>query len=671
MEQFAFYLSGSANIASITAKMWQNIDWCYIFYALNYQLSAILLATNPRWYLYQALGSNLLWVLPWAIVVTKIKMSQEHAWTFYSIIFGGSLVFSFLVVVMVLLLWASRLMRGKITLQRVEKDEIPNAYIGHINGSAASKMAEGFTETIFGNLSLLRRHIDAYGDVILKRWRFRRPEKRKELILQIAPALYPTRIPMIDLGARLTGKTYAEQDQYRYAYLLPYLNLETLSSLSNNLIRLIHHRISSQPDQWVVYDNELIQPISEAFKSMFQLTHLNKSGARGFGFGFDVRDYNTIYKRDPVGWCLHHLIIDLSDPFKFPAEVVLQYLDELLTIHPEEFRRLDQEICKWISDMVAVERMLALLKYHRPNYHMDKLDPEPPCLPRFKAWQMVWLKESTFKGDTPTADEFGLHIPLLPLDKFKIPKAIKDEAWLKRRDSAHQALRTIWGIARQGYQAMLKHKGVPQATINPQLEQMRQSESVEHLMQLETESQQILARLNQVKVLPVEDEYRPLPTSSDQYPTLVIPQPVKEKQKTRPADVPSLTMLSLSPEPLELREESPPTLYILKTQSLTYRFITALFPAPDDEPSKKCYDWVGFVTAMSELGFRAEHRGGSAFTFKGDIKLPEAPTETSSRSINFHMPHGSVELSSVMLQSMGRRLNRRFGWLRENFRVED
>lgn len=99
----------------------QNIDWCYIFYALNYQLSAILLATNPRWFLYQALGSNLLWVLPWAIVVTNVKMSQEHAWTFYSIIFGGSLVFSFLVVGVVLMLWASRLMKGKITLRRVEK----------------------------------------------------------------------------------------------------------------------------------------------------------------------------------------------------------------------------------------------------------------------------------------------------------------------------------------------------------------------------------------------------------------------------------------------------------------------------------------------------------------------------------------------------------------------
>ena len=97
----------------------QNIDWCYIFYALQYQLAAILLATNPRWFLYQALGSNFLWILPWAIVVTKVKMSQEHAWTYYSIIFGGALVFDFFDVGIVVLFWAWRLMKGRITLRRV------------------------------------------------------------------------------------------------------------------------------------------------------------------------------------------------------------------------------------------------------------------------------------------------------------------------------------------------------------------------------------------------------------------------------------------------------------------------------------------------------------------------------------------------------------------------
>jgi len=119
MKEFAYFISGSEDVAIITRTMWRNIDWCYIFYALNYQLGAILLATVTRWYLYQALGSNFLWMLPWAIVVTKVKMEQAHAWTFYSIIFGGALVFDFFNVGLVVLLWAWSLMRGKIKLQAV------------------------------------------------------------------------------------------------------------------------------------------------------------------------------------------------------------------------------------------------------------------------------------------------------------------------------------------------------------------------------------------------------------------------------------------------------------------------------------------------------------------------------------------------------------------------
>lgn len=140
MDSFAYYLSASAEVAQITKKMWkvspwrmgllkrcqlttnQNIDWCYIFYALQNQIAAILLSTSPRWYLYQALGSNLLWVLPWAIVVTETKLNEEDAWTYYSVIFGGSLVFSFFDVVIVSLIWGWRLTKGKITFRRVHGD---------------------------------------------------------------------------------------------------------------------------------------------------------------------------------------------------------------------------------------------------------------------------------------------------------------------------------------------------------------------------------------------------------------------------------------------------------------------------------------------------------------------------------------------------------------------
>ncbi|KAI7488684.1 hypothetical protein KC351_g1839 [Hortaea werneckii] len=77
--RFAHYITGSGEVARITAKMWRTTDWCYIFYALSTQLATILLATRPRWYLYQSLVSNIFWVLPWAIAVTKIGITPDDA----------------------------------------------------------------------------------------------------------------------------------------------------------------------------------------------------------------------------------------------------------------------------------------------------------------------------------------------------------------------------------------------------------------------------------------------------------------------------------------------------------------------------------------------------------------------------------------------------------------
>ena len=114
---FARYLSGSDAVATITAHMWRTIDWCYIFYALSTQLATILLATVPLWYLAQSVVSNVLYVLPWAIVCQVAgnnKMNEGNAWTYHAFVFGGSLVFSFAVVSVVLGFWGWSLWTGRL-----------------------------------------------------------------------------------------------------------------------------------------------------------------------------------------------------------------------------------------------------------------------------------------------------------------------------------------------------------------------------------------------------------------------------------------------------------------------------------------------------------------------------------------------------------------------------
>ncbi|TKA82177.1 hypothetical protein B0A55_02036 [Friedmanniomyces simplex] len=117
--RYACWISSSLPVSRITEKMWRSIDWCYIFYALSTQLATVLLATRTRWYLYQSLVSNLCWVLPWAIAVSKIGITLEDAWKYHSVVFGGSLVFSFFDILIVDYLWAWMLLKGRMTLPPV------------------------------------------------------------------------------------------------------------------------------------------------------------------------------------------------------------------------------------------------------------------------------------------------------------------------------------------------------------------------------------------------------------------------------------------------------------------------------------------------------------------------------------------------------------------------
>lgn len=116
-QSFARYLSESDEVSRIAARMWRTIDWCYIMYGVSTQLAAILVSTRPKWYLYQSLASNILYVLPWAIVCQVAKLNAGDAWTYHSLVFGGSLVFSFFVIVGIVGFWAWRLSQGKMRIR--------------------------------------------------------------------------------------------------------------------------------------------------------------------------------------------------------------------------------------------------------------------------------------------------------------------------------------------------------------------------------------------------------------------------------------------------------------------------------------------------------------------------------------------------------------------------
>lgn len=68
-------------------------------------------------YLYQYLASNLLYVLPWAIVSQGVELNPQNAGTYPSLVFGGSLVFTFVDVLIIDGLWAWMLLKGQARLE--------------------------------------------------------------------------------------------------------------------------------------------------------------------------------------------------------------------------------------------------------------------------------------------------------------------------------------------------------------------------------------------------------------------------------------------------------------------------------------------------------------------------------------------------------------------------
>ena len=68
--------------------------------------------------MYQSLASNLLYVLPWAIACQVVDLNADDAWTYHSLVFGGSLVFSFADILVVDHLWAWALMTERASLEK-------------------------------------------------------------------------------------------------------------------------------------------------------------------------------------------------------------------------------------------------------------------------------------------------------------------------------------------------------------------------------------------------------------------------------------------------------------------------------------------------------------------------------------------------------------------------
>jgi hypothetical protein len=105
----------------------------------------------------------------------------------------------------------------------------------------------------------------------------------------------------------------------------------------------------------------------------------------------------------------------------------------------------------------------------------------------------------------------------------------------------------------------------------------------------------------------------------------------------------------------EMTEESVvPAMMVPKRSYATFRY---MFPAAAEE-RQKTVEWDTFVASMADAGFAAKNGGGSIVTFEN---------ENVEGQIIFHRPHPDPKIDPIILQSMGSRMNKWFGWTRNTF----
>ncbi|KAF1962315.1 hypothetical protein CC80DRAFT_499711 [Byssothecium circinans] len=339
-----------------------------------------------------------------------------------------------------------------------------------------------------------------------------------------------------------------------------------------------------------------------------------------------------------------------DDQRRFPIAMMLKFLDDHLAASTfKERSRLDEVLYESLSNYVTVIEMLAAVQMHYP-----KCTIAASTYTKRRVNRLHWRRRSANEVERPRDYRMGE-----ALEKFRsttVPNGPRNWKWLDDSEASHQALQGFWRAVYDWVEPYLRQKGLEARDIATSLRPISAWKSAEYRSLLDLNRQEILSELAKLKLKlqACDDAFLPLSrVVSDRAQRPIIPVP-KTKEKSRPGE----KCQSLNKEPIihNAQQEQPPPTHIAVSKRALAVF-RSIFPTTVEE-RQKVIDWDDFVLAMEDAGFRAKSGGGSIVTFE------EACT---TGKIIFHRPNPTPKIDPVMLQSMGRRLNKWFGWTRDIF----
>ena len=123
-------------------------------------------------------------------------------------------------------------------------------YSGILTDEEAMNVLTNYSNDINSARDYLRHSIQKYGDLLLDRWRKRTPSKRASLLKLTRPDLPLEKGFTADMDYSGTSWQEGRSSRYRSHFLIPYIDVETLSKNPATLFGLLHTRARDSPAEW-------------------------------------------------------------------------------------------------------------------------------------------------------------------------------------------------------------------------------------------------------------------------------------------------------------------------------------------------------------------------------------------------------------------------------------
>ncbi|KAK4638644.1 hypothetical protein CLAFUW4_00127 [Fulvia fulva] len=375
--------------------------------------------------------------------------------------------------------------------------------------------------------------------------------------------------------------------------------------------------------------------------------------------GYDSVD-GAYFRLKPLHFALLKLTNNPEDNDSIAPSWLMSFIDDhLANGDSKEHAKIDQTLYDHLARMTCYFELVSAVRLHRPcprAMSYDSITAEEMERPVWK----LWRKPTGNMTDLETRELAGL---LRGFCKTPWPSGKRDQAWSHSASGVRDGLQAFWATARRVARREVTGIGFDEVDVGEYVELFSADQADEHRAELSAEiaaAEKVIATTQAQESDGQKSATAPQSSWGDGKSNKFEPVLEKVKAKTRPdgsaspsdAAVDDLANLRIVDEPATPR---------IAVNAESMRIFARMFPVSVEDVFKGLVKWQQVVTAMADAGFSATHTGGSAVHFDPTVDLAAAG------SIVFHKPHPDPNVDPIMLQTMGKRMRKWFGWDGDSF----